>query len=174
MEYIFTLKYQLSEQDCDLDELVERLGAAGCDDALIGVGQPGRLALEFTREAETAEVALVSALSDVKGAIPSARLIEAAPDFVGLTDVAQVVGVSRQNMRKLMVSHPTSFPAPVHEGSSSVWHLAEVMAWMLARGTYTLEQAVLDVAVTAMQVNLAKEARQIKPRVRREVRLLVA
>lgn len=174
MEYIFTLKYQLSEQDCDLDDLVERLGETGCDDALIGVGQPGRLALEFTREADTAEAALVSALSDVKAAIPSAKLIEAAPDFVGLTDVAQVVGVSRQNMRKLMVSHPTSFPAPVHEGSSSVWHLAEVMTWLQARGTYKFEQAVLDVAVTAMQVNLAKEARQITPRVQREVLLLVA
>src|SRR5439155_384770 len=83
---------------------IERLGAAGCDDALVGIGQPGRIALEFTREAHSAEAALVSALTDVKRAIPSARLIEAAPDFVGLTDVAEVVGMTRQNMRKLMIS----------------------------------------------------------------------
>ncbi|WP_340146689.1 hypothetical protein [Halomonas sp. PA16-9] len=38
MEYIFTLKYQLADSDSDLDALVERLGAAGCDDALVGVG----------------------------------------------------------------------------------------------------------------------------------------
>ncbi len=176
MEYTFTLKYQLSEHHANHDDLVERLGAAGCDDALVGVGQPGRIALEFTREADSAEAALMSALGDVKRAVPSAKLIEAAPDFVGLTDVADVVGVTRQNMRKLMVSHATSFPTPVHEGSASVWHLAEVMAWLQARGTYKVEAAVLEVALTAMQVNLAKEVevRQLRPKVRRELRTLFA
>ena len=80
MEYIFTLKYQLADHDSDLDALVERLGAAGCDDALVGVGQPGRLALEFSREADSAEEAVRTALADVKNAVPSARLIEASPD----------------------------------------------------------------------------------------------
>ncbi|MBU5890001.1 DNA-binding protein, partial [Vibrio cholerae O1] len=76
-----------------------------------------RLALEFTREAVDADEAVRSALADVRRAAPSARLIEVAPDLVGLTDVADIVGVSRQNMRKLMLAHPGSFPAPVHEGS---------------------------------------------------------
>ena len=174
MEYTFTLKYRLSEADCKHDDIVERLGAAGCDDALIGVGQPGRIALEFTREADSAQAALVSALGDIKGAIPSAKLIEAAPDFVGLTDVAEVIGVTRQNMRKLMVSHAMSFPTPVHEGSSSVWHLAEVMAWLRGRGTYKVEPAVFEVALAAMQINLAKEALQVTPRISREIRALVA
>lgn len=174
MEYTFTLKYQLAEQDANPDELVERLGAAGCDDALVGVGQPGRIALEFVREADSAEAALMSALADVKRAIPSAKLIEAAPDFVGLTDVAEAVGVTRQNMRKLMVSNATSFPTPVHEGSASVWHLAEVIKWLQARGTYKVDASMLDVAVTAMQVNLAKEVqvRRLQPKVRRELRTL--
>jgi predicted DNA-binding transcriptional regulator AlpA len=174
VEYTFTLKYKLAEQDANLDELVERLGAAGCDDALVGVGQPGRIALEFVREAESAQTALLSALGDVKRAIPSAKLIEAAPDFVGLTDVAHVVGVTRQNMRKLMFSHATSFPTAVHEGSSSVWHLAEIMAWLQARGTYKVEQAGLDIALVTMQVNLAKEVRRLKPKVQRELRALFA
>ena len=60
----------------DASELVERLGEAGCDDAMIGVGQPGRIALRFTREAESAKHAIVSALVDVKKAIPAAKLIE--------------------------------------------------------------------------------------------------
>jgi predicted DNA-binding transcriptional regulator AlpA len=173
VEYTFTLKYQLSEEDSDHDEIVERLGAAGCDDALVGVGQPGRIALEFTREAETAEVALVSALVDVKRAIPSARLIEAAPDFVGLTDAADVVGVSRQNMRKLMVNYPMNFPPPVHEGSTAVWHLADLLAWLQAKGGYDVDRSTADVAAAAMQINLAKAARQMTRRVQREVRELV-
>ena len=140
----------------------------------LAVGQPGRIALEFTREAAGAQAALVSALGDVKRAVPSAKLIEAAPDLVGLTDVADVIGVTRQNMRKLMVSHATSFPAPVHEGSSALWHLADVLSWLQAKGSYRLQQAVLDVAVTAMQINLARQARQITAQVQREVRALVA
>ena len=76
MEYTFTLKYQLTEDDSDPDGLVERLGEAGCDDALVGIGQPGRLALEFTREADSADAAVRSALADVRSAVPSARLIE--------------------------------------------------------------------------------------------------
>lgn len=41
MEYTFTLKYQLTDDDRDSQTLVERLGEAGCDDALVGIGQPG-------------------------------------------------------------------------------------------------------------------------------------
>jgi len=173
MEYIFTLKYQLSEQDRNHDRIVERLAEAGCDDALIGVGQVGRIALEFTREAQSAEEALISALKDVKQALPSAKLVEAAPDFVGLTDVADVLGMTRQNMRKLMVGNPASFPAPVHEGSAVVWHLADVLSWLKTKGSYTLEQGILDIAKATMQINLAKEGLQLVPRVQREVRAFV-
>ena len=161
MEYTFTLKYQLADEDRDPDALVERLGEAGCDDALVGIGQPGRLALEFTREATDADAAVRSALADVRNAIPLAKLIEVAPDLVGLTDVADIVGVSRQNMRKLMLAHPGSFPAPVHEGSASIWHLADVLIWLQAKGSYSLAKDVLDVSQVALQVNVAKEGQRL-------------
>ncbi|HEU4374592.1 MAG TPA: DNA-binding protein [Telluria sp.] len=159
MDYLFTLKYQLAEFASDMDELVERLGAAGCDDSLIGLGTPGRIALEFTRDAPDARTAMVSALEDVKRAIPTARLIEASPDYVGLSDVAELVGVTRQNMRKLMVNS-SSFPIPVHEGSAAVWHLADVLIWLDAKGNYKFERSILEVAKTAMLLNFAKESRQ--------------
>lgn len=174
MEYLFTLKYQLSEQDSNQEEIVERLGAGGCDDALIGIGQPGRIALEFTREADSAQAALLSALADVKQVVPGASLIEAAPDFVGLTDVADVVGMTRQNMRKLMVNHATSFPAPVHDGNSAVWHLADVLKWLLARGPYRVAAGVTEVAETTKQVNLAKAAPALAPGLQRELQALLA
>ncbi len=160
MEYEFTLKYQLAGDE-DLDALVERLGQGGCDDAVVGIGQPGRLALAFARQADSALEALQSALADVQRIVPQAQLIEATPDLVGLTDVAQLVGVSRQNMRKLMLAHPGSFPAPVHEGSASIWHLADVLAWLQAKGSYALAKDVFDVARVALQVNVAKEGRRL-------------
>ena len=158
MEYIFTLKYQLADHDSDLNALVERLGAAGCDDALVGMGQPGRLALEFSREATSAEEAVRTALVDVKSAVPSARLIEASPDLVGLTDVADVIGVSRQAMRKLMLTHRGTFPMPLHEGSASIWHLAEVLDWLKMRGGYQIDTKILEVARVMLEVNIVKEA----------------
>lgn len=156
MEYEFTLKFKLDPRDANHDELVERLGAAGCTDALVGLGVAGHLGLEFAREADSAEESILSALADVKAAIPSAKLVEVGPDFVGLTDVADLVGVSRQAMRKLMVTHAETFPAPVHMGSTSVWHLALVLEFMLGR-QYNLAQSMIDVARTAMRVNITKE-----------------
>jgi hypothetical protein len=76
MEYEFTLRYQLPTAEASADQLVERLGEAGCSDALVGVGRPGRIALDFTRDAVSAHVAITSALADVKRAIPEARLVE--------------------------------------------------------------------------------------------------
>ncbi|MEX3954841.1 AlpA family transcriptional regulator [Trinickia symbiotica] len=174
MEYTFTLKYQLQDGHGDLDDLMERLGAAGCEDALVGMGQSGRVALEFAREAASAEAAFVSALADVRRALPGARLIEAVPDFVGLTDAAEVIGVTRQNMRKLMISHARNFPAPVHCGTTAIWHLADILSWLQTRGTYELKAGLVEVAATAMQINLAKAVRQAIPGVQRQVGELVA
>lgn len=174
MEFEFGMKFKLGDEGADADALVERLGESGCDDAVIGIGQPGRIALDFTRDAPSVKEAIISALRDVKGAIPDAELIEVTPDFVGLTDVAELVGVSRQNMRKLMLAHPTTFPAPVHDGSASVWHLAHVLQWLLKRGEYSIRKPLLDVAKMAMQINLAKEAQGLEAPVQKEVRTLVA
>lgn len=168
MEYTFTLKYQLPDPQGDIDEVVGHLGENGCDDALAGIGLPGRIALLFTRESATARDAIVSALTDVRRAVPHARLVEATPDFVGLTDVAETIGVSRQNMRKLMTTHAGSFPVPVHDGATSVWHLADVLQWLAGRGSYDIDPALLEVASTTMQVNLARSASRLTPEAQRQ------
>ena len=174
MEYEFTFKFALPPNHEPVDELVERLGTAGCDDALVGIGQVGRIALDFTREADTAKNAVFSALAAVKTAIPGARLLEVKPDFVGLSDVADWVGVTRQNMRKLMIAHTDNFPAPIHEGSAALWHLSPVLIWLRDRADYTIPSTLLEVAHIAMQINLAKEASQIERSVQTEFVKLVA
>lgn len=72
MEYEFTLKYVLRENDCNLDQLVERFGACGCTDALIGIGQVGRIGLKFTREATSAKDAIKSAMVSIRRVVPTA------------------------------------------------------------------------------------------------------
>ena len=172
MDYEFTLKFQLADDDCNHDELVERLGAAGCDDALLGIGQPGRIGLQFTRDAASANDALTSAVMDVRRAVPTARLIEAAPDFVGLTEAADMMGMTRQNLRKLMVSNP-SFPLPVHEGSAGVWHLSDILGWLHAKG-YAVERNVAQVALVTRELNATVEAAQMARGRQHELAQLVA
>jgi hypothetical protein len=173
-EYDFTLTFALGSPDVDTDDLVERLSDAGCDDAVVGVGRRGRLALEFTREAEDAARAVGSAVSDVRSAAPDAALIEASPDLVGLTDVASLLGVTRQNVRKLIVSCDAPEPVPVHAGRPTIWRLAGVLRWLVREKRYPISPDLLELAEVTMQVNLAVEARDADPRAQAEIAALLA
>jgi hypothetical protein len=160
-KYDFTLKFALAQHDVDPDAFVEQLLAEGCDDALIGVGQHGRIALNFTRDAATAVEAVLSALSDVQRAIPDSKLVEASPDLVGITDIANLLGFSRQYMRTLVVKSGSEFPLPVHEGKPAIWHLATVLTWFMNRKTRNFDEALLGISRINMQCNLFKEAAEL-------------
>lgn len=170
--YDFTLKFALPA-GVNAETIVERLYDAGCDDALAGTGQAGRLALAFTRKANSAHEALLGALANVRSAVPEAILVEASPDFVGLTDVAGVLGCSRQNVRKMVLKHAASFPSPVHEGVPAIWRLVKVLAWAKASGK-KVDANLLEVAEAAQQVNLARECSDLNPELQRKLRHLVA
>lgn len=75
VEYIFTFRFLLSKADRDIDALVERLGEAGCNDALVSTGLPGCVALSFVREADSAKAAMASALADARRVMPSTTRI---------------------------------------------------------------------------------------------------
>jgi hypothetical protein len=75
-EYDFDLKFSLPSLYADPEQFVNALYEAGCDDATVGLGQNGRVALRFTREAPTAQDAVTSAIADVTKAIQDAKLIE--------------------------------------------------------------------------------------------------
>jgi hypothetical protein len=75
-EYSFTLKFKFSDAPIDPDCYIDRLYEAGCDDALIGIGKQGSIALEFIRSAASAFDAISNAIVDVKKVIPDAILID--------------------------------------------------------------------------------------------------
>lgn len=156
MEYEFTLKFSLGNKNINPEDYIEKLENQGCTDALIGVGKNGRIALNFIREAESAYDALFSAISDVKKAIPDAKLIEATPDFVGLTDIADILGFTRQNMRKIMENNIDEFPLPIHEGSSSIWNLFNILDWIKKKNLYEVKNSLLDISKTNMIININK------------------
>ena len=162
-EFEFTLKFALSEDSIDLEQTVEALAEAGCDDALIGTGQSGRIALQFNREAPDALDAISQAISEVKSVLPTAQLIEATPDLVGVTDIANILQFSRQNMLKLVNKHRNSFPPPIHEGKAALWHLATVLQWFQQEQRKSIQETLIAVAQTTMQLNLVKESKQLNP-----------
>jgi predicted DNA-binding transcriptional regulator AlpA len=156
--YEFELKFSLPMSSPDPDYFVERLAESGCTDALVGIGQTGRIAFHFARNANSAFEAVLSAVSNIKKAIPEATLIEAAPDLVGLSDIADILGYSRQNIRKLMINNMVSFPVPIHEGKTVLWHLSSILSWVKESNRYQIDELLLDVANANMQLNIAKES----------------
>jgi len=95
MNFEFRMIFKLGSASADPDTLVERLGAAGCDDAVVGIGHPGRIALDFARDACSVKEALVTAIRDVKTALPEAELIEVTPEFAGFADLSELARMSR-------------------------------------------------------------------------------
>lgn len=155
-EYDFTLKYRLGDPGEDAEKYLEALAESGCEDAVVGIGQNARISLHFIREAATALEAVASAISDVQKAIPEAKLVEAAPDYVGVTDIADLFGFSRQYMRKLIQAKGASFPEPVHEGKPSLWHLTDILAWFREHESRDVQSEVFEVSRINMQLNVYK------------------
>jgi len=81
MDYDFVLTFAL-ENDADPEQYLGTLYEAGCDDASVGIGKIGSIALDFPRESDSAEAAVKSAIADVKKAIPHAKLIKVVPDHL--------------------------------------------------------------------------------------------
>jgi hypothetical protein len=160
-EYDFILKFRLPDADADPGQFIDTLAEAGCDDATVGIGQRGRIALNFAREARSALDAVRSAVRDVKRAIPGVQLVEASPDFVGLSDVADLVGCTRQNIRKLMITNAATFPAAVHEGTQSLWHLRPVLDWFAETQARAIDRSLIEVSEVTMKVNIASDMRRV-------------
>ncbi|QKT03872.1 DNA-binding protein [Ectothiorhodospiraceae bacterium 2226] len=129
MNYQFTITFSLPKPGKNPEQFLDALYEAGCSDALIGVGQIGLISLAFDREASDAVEAIGSAIEDVRKAIPQANIAEVSPDLVGMGEIADVLGVSRQMVRKYVLSK-AEFPRPVHASEAvALWHLVEVVDW---------------------------------------------
>ena len=154
--YDFTLAFALSRNRSNPENCLDALYEAGCADALVGTGMPGSIALNFSRTANSAEDAIRQAVNDVLTAIPDAELIELKPDLVGISDIAELLGCSRQNIRNLAKGGNSNFPSPSVSGSVPLWHFYEVANWLLKNSRIKIKPKAEDVEVAkiAFQKNL--------------------
>lgn len=172
-EYEFTLKFKLPASTSDPDIYVDTLYESGCDDAIIGTGTKGFIALDFIREAPSAYDAMSSAIKDVRKAIPRAEIVEASPDFVGVTDVANLLGCSRQNIQKLLSKSISECPPAVYGGAQSVWHLLELLTWLIEHKNYQIDESLIEIARTTRSLNLVKQFEMLDPDTQRKFHDLV-
>ena len=143
----FTLTFALPKRGGSPEDFLDALFDAGCDDALVGTGMPGSIALNFSRTAQSAENAIRQAVSDVLKALPDAVLIELKPDLVGISDIAELLGCSRQNIRKLAMGGNSTFPSPSVSGNVPLWHFYEVANWLLKNSRIKIKPKAEDVEV---------------------------
>ena len=157
-EFNFELIFKLVDNQ-DSNEYLDVLFENGCDDATISTGQLGMLSLSFTREAVNASVAVESAINDVKKAIPSAKLVEATPDIVNISEISSILGHSRQYTRKLFNSDTSSLPAPIHIGNPSIWHLSEILDWLKSLGKQEnkINENLFELSHITRQINIKKQ-----------------
>lgn len=157
-EFNFELIFKLVDNQ-DSNEYLDVLFENGCDDATISIGQLGMLSLSFTREAINASVAVESAINDVKKAIPSAKLVEATPDIVNISEISSILGHSRQYTRKLFNSDTSSLPVPIHIGNPSIWHLSEVLDWLKSVGKQEnkINENLFELSHITKQINIKRQ-----------------
>lgn len=149
----FTLIFRLPPGAMEEDAMLDALFEAGCDDALVGLGRAGYVGLEFAREAATAKTAIDSAIRDTTAAIPGAVLAEAKPDLVSATEVAELTGCSRQNIRKHL-GDKADAPAPAYFGGGvALWRLSTLLPWLEKHTPLRVEASIARAAQAVSHVN---------------------
>ena len=140
--------------DPQADDFEARFFDAGCDDATIAF-QNGRIVADFSRDADSLEGALVSAVHEFRAAGAAVERIEPDP-LVSLADMARRSGMSRAAMTNYATGERQSgFPAPIARVSSNspLWDWAEVAEW-LCRHRRLSDEAAQQAAI----VRAANEA----------------
>jgi hypothetical protein len=154
-EYEFELVFRLPHGE-EPDQYFQTLEEV-CDDAIVGTGQQGFIALDFCREADSAQEAVYSAIKDIRRVINGAILVEASPDLVGITDVANILEVSRQYIRKLMSDVRFLAPEPVHQGTTVIYHFSEILRFLNESNKKKIEASILEIAETNKKLNMYNE-----------------
>lgn len=143
--------------------LEDALYAAHCNDALICFYGTA-VYLDFDRESDSLEHAILSAIQDIESAPGlNVRVESVDAALVGLSDIAELTGVSRQAIALLKDGARGSgqFPGPVQrvKGNSPLWRWQKVVEWLVAEGRIPAQSPMVAHARTLDSLNLALQLR---------------
>ncbi|UTM60452.1 hypothetical protein L4174_024010 (plasmid) [Photobacterium sp. CCB-ST2H9] len=166
--YEFSLTTSLTGIDTDekIINVSNALFEAGCDD-----GSPSfygdALYISFYREAESYEQAVISAIKDAEKVEGIKVLSVDAGDHVGLTDAAELSGVSKMALSRYSRGErgAGNFPCPVERlnGKTPLWSWSEIATWLKENNKdqgkdQFYEEMVCNAEVTAA-INIALQLR---------------
>lgn len=136
----------------DVDEHLEDLFEAGCDDATFG-SVDGVQYADFDRTSPNLAQAVASAITAIE-TVPGLRVLRVEPDdLVTATEIAQRLGRSREGVRLLISGERGrgDFPAPVSHlrSRNRLWRWSDVVAWESKSTRSELSSARLVAALNA-------------------------
>jgi hypothetical protein len=160
---LFNFTLTLSGVSANTPGLEDALHAAGCDDALICFYGTA-VYLEFDRQSESLEVAVLSAIRDIESSASlHARVESVDSTLVGLSDIAELTGVSRQAIALLKDGARGSgkFPGPVQrvKGNSPLWRWKTIVNWLVDEARIPADSPLVAHAHMMDSLNLALQLR---------------
>jgi hypothetical protein len=130
---IHTFTLLLSNANELTNELEDTLFEAGCNDGILYTKNQV-VYIEFDREAESLEEAVISAINDVESTNLEVARVEPS-DLVTSTEISRRAKRSRQSVAQIIKGKrgKGGFPIPVAgvTGKTFVWSWAEVSKWLL-------------------------------------------
>ncbi len=152
--------------DLQSDELIDALLEAGCDDALVGRAD-GVQFIDFDRDADTLEEAVLSAVADLESidGIEVIRIADAG--LLSMADIAARTGRTRESVRLLVTGErgPGGFPPPVTDPRSRyrLWRSDDVNEWFRSNLDHSIDDIRNDHLRAALNAGL--ELRRHRSRV---------
>lgn len=130
---VHTFTLLLDNEDELTTDLEDALFEAGCDDGMLFIKNQV-VYIEFDRDADSLEEAVVSAINDVESAGFQVARVEPS-DLVTSAEISRRANRSRQSVAQIIKGKrgKGGFPIPVAGVTSktSVWSWAEVSNWLL-------------------------------------------
>ena len=144
----------------DLLGITNLLVAANCDDSVIS-SYNKTLYLDFDREAESYEKAIVSAINDIES-IESLKVMSVDEGYyVSLSDAAELADTTRSALSNYNngIRGDGEFPTPILRVSNKnpIWRWSDIAIWLGKNGK--IEPYLVDNARTVEIINIALQLR---------------
>jgi predicted DNA-binding transcriptional regulator AlpA len=167
----FEFSIVASGLDPEAEDFADRFFNAGCDDATLSF-QKGHIILDFGREAESIDAAIVSAVECVTAAGAKVNRIE--PDsLVSLADIAARTGMSRAAMTQYSKGQRgKNFPSPVARvtSDSPLWDWASVARWLFRNGKISRDAAIEAEIVRAANAAIGSQESRLRESLRKSLK----